>query len=119
MRLTLIALLLSIITGCSGQDKREHSLVGNCEGCEAVLEFGNRQLTSSDTLPGFNNEGPKLKIHGTIYIKDGETPAPEVILYVFHTNREGIYEAPEKHDKYGKLFRSPDSVRLWRTNLSR
>ncbi|MEX0844385.1 MAG: hypothetical protein WD022_03855 [Balneolaceae bacterium] len=66
-------------------------LIGSCEGCEAVFEYGDRELTSVDTLPGFHENEPKIKISGTIYKPDGKTPAEGVILYVYHTNREGEY----------------------------
>ncbi|ELR69457.1 hypothetical protein C900_04989 [Fulvivirga imtechensis AK7] len=64
---------------------------GRCEGCEAVYEYGNKILTSTDTLPGFHEEGPKLKVTGTIFEKDGQTPAENVILYIYHTDQQGIY----------------------------
>ncbi len=64
---------------------------GPCEGCEAVFEYGDRKLTPTDTLPGFEENKPKLKITGTIYKKDEKTPAENVILYIYHTNREGEY----------------------------
>lgn len=66
-------------------------LVGNCEGCEAVFEYDKRVLTDTDTLPGFHQNGPKIKVTGTIYEPDEKTPAVGVILYVYHTNREGEY----------------------------
>lgn len=74
-------------------------LVGRCEGCEAVFEFGERNLTPVDTLPDFHEPGPKLKVSGTIYRPDGTTPARDVILYVYHTNREGVY--PTRGDETG------------------
>ncbi len=64
---------------------------GRCEGCEAVFEFGNRELTSVDTLPDFNDPGEKIKVTGTIYQNDGKIPAEDVILYIYHTDRKGIY----------------------------
>ncbi|MTI89539.1 MAG: intradiol ring-cleavage dioxygenase [Balneolaceae bacterium] len=76
------------------------SLVGGpCEGCEAVFEYGSRELTNTDTLPGFYKHTPKLKITGTIYENDGKTPAEGVILYVYHTNQKGIY--PTTGDEEG------------------
>ncbi len=72
---------------------------GPCEGCEAVFEYGDRELTPVDTLPDFNDPGPKLKVTGTIYMPDGETPAQGVILYIWHTNQEGVY--PRRGDETG------------------
>lgn len=64
---------------------------GACEDCEAVFEFGSKQLNWIDTLPDFNEPGPKLELRGTIYKADGKTPAPDVILYVYHTDQGGEY----------------------------
>jgi protocatechuate 3,4-dioxygenase beta subunit len=51
---------------------------------------------SSDTLPGFHENDPKLKITGTVYLKDGKPPAVNVILYVYHVNRKGVYQPREQ-----------------------
>jgi protocatechuate 3,4-dioxygenase beta subunit len=64
---------------------------GSCEGCEAIFEFGSKKLSRIDTLPDFNDPAPKLEISGTIYQKDGKTPAKDVILYVYHTDQKGVY----------------------------
>ena len=45
------------------------------------------------TLPKFENNKPKLKITGTVFQKDGKTPAENVILYLYHTDRSGIYQS--------------------------
>lgn len=80
------------------QENKEHRLVGgSCEGCEAVLEYGEQDLNAVDTLPEFDSAGNKLKVTGTIYKEDGKTPAENVILYIHHTNAEGIY--PTKGDE--------------------
>ena len=44
-----------------------------------------------DTLPDFSEEGLKIKITGTIFLPDGKTPAENVILYIYHTDQNGIY----------------------------
>jgi protocatechuate 3,4-dioxygenase beta subunit len=67
-------------------------LIGTCEGCEAIFEFGDRSVSAIDTLPDFNKPGEKIRISGTVYESDGTTPADGVILYIYHTNPEGIYE---------------------------
>ncbi len=65
---------------------------GGCEGCEGIFEYGNKRLNPVDTLPLFEENEPKLKIAGTIFEKDGKIPVGDVILYIYHTNRKGIYE---------------------------
>ena len=70
---------------------RQKTLVGGpCEGCEAVFEY-EKELHSIDTLPDLDEKGIPLRISGTVYLPDGKTPAPEVILYLYHTNPQGIY----------------------------
>lgn len=66
---------------------------GRCEGCEAVHEspIPFDQLTEVDTLPDFNEPGPKIEISGVIYQPDGKTPAAGVVLYVYHTDQKGVY----------------------------
>ncbi|HEX6332754.1 MAG TPA: hypothetical protein VFZ78_00930 [Flavisolibacter sp.] len=65
---------------------------GRCEGCEAIylspIPFA--QLNWEDTLPDFNEPGPRLVISGVVYKKDG-TPAKDVVIYIYHTNQEGVY----------------------------
>lgn len=85
----------------SAPDTPDRVVGGPCEGCEAVHEYGNRILSSVDTLPGFSENDPKIKISGTVYNKDGKTPVPNVIIYVYHTNREGIYETQGSETGWG------------------
>ncbi|MEL6132684.1 MAG: hypothetical protein AAFR59_04890, partial [Bacteroidota bacterium] len=86
-----------VLVSCQSQTKTTTQKIvgGPCEGCEALYEYGDRALTQTDTLPGFGETIPQLRITGTIYEKDGKTPADQVILYIYHTNREGIYEKKE------------------------
>ena len=98
IRSLFLLCLLCSIHSCKSQTEgiTTPKLVGApCEGCEAVFEFEERTLSSTDTLPGFSEEGTKIKVSGTIYKPDGKTPAPNVILYVYHTDQDGIYPPGE------------------------
>ncbi|GGG31996.1 hypothetical protein GCM10011532_14340 [Christiangramia forsetii] len=75
---------------------------GPCEGCEAVLEYGDEDLNAVDTLPEFASAENKLKITGTVYKGDGKTPAENVVLYIHHTNAEGIYPTTGKEESWAK-----------------
>ncbi|MEQ8525279.1 intradiol ring-cleavage dioxygenase [Gracilimonas sp.] len=104
MQKILIPLLLFTVYSCSGFAQKsavQHAkLVGGpCQGCEAVLDFGDRNLSSVDTLPEFESNEPKIKLTGTIYERDGVTPAGGVILFVHQTNRKGVY--PTRGDETG------------------
>lgn len=89
-----LMLVFLIPLSCNAQnDKAVTKPVGGpCEGCEAIFEYGDKQLDPVDTLPLFQVNEPKLKISGTVFQRDGKTPAEGVILYIYHTNREGIYQ---------------------------
>lgn len=112
MKRSMIIPVLLILTGfnaCSQnpaatQNKPENTTVhigGRCEGCEAVYEcpVPFDKLNETDTLPDFNDAGPKIEISGIIFQPDGKTPAPGVILYIYHTDQKGVY--PKKADETG------------------
>jgi len=92
---TLIFVILLQAAGCS-QDKAvkpAKHVGGPCEGCEAIFEspIPFKELKSVDSLPDFNMAGPKLEVSGTVYKRDGKTPAKDVVLYVYHTDQTGHY----------------------------
>lgn len=92
-QLLLLSLVLSMLN-CSAQGPKsnQESVVGGpCEGCEALLEYGNRPLSPVDTLPTFQQAEPRMQLFGTVYEADETTPAADVIIYIYHTNREGRY----------------------------
>ena len=93
----VIVLLTLIITCCNGQSKSERKVGGLCQDCEAVLDYKLLKLEPkmTVTLPKFEDNEPKVKITGTVYQKDGKTPAKNVILYVYHTDSNGIYQPGE------------------------
>jgi protocatechuate 3,4-dioxygenase beta subunit len=97
MKSLLLLLLVNIAThlsGCSQANphpsktagKQTKLVGGGCEGCEAIYESPTpfEKLAPVDTLPDFNQPGPKILISGTIYQLDGVTPANDVVLYVYH-----------------------------------
>ncbi len=110
-KLVAVTLLcMACISACTQNQKRESATLtlkpvgGRCEDCEAVLEYKNlnKPLTWIDTLPDFNEPGPKLEVSGTIYKHDGKTPAKDVILYVYHTDQKGEYSVRGDEKDWGK-----------------
>ncbi len=55
-------------------------------------------IKSIDTSAGWLQNGQKLLITGTIYKLDGKTPAPNVILYYYHTDVNGVYAGKQGLD---------------------
>jgi len=94
---TLFVLAMAFTqAGCSQSGKRtraELPVGGGCEGCEAIYEslVSFDKLDEVDTLPDFNEDGPRIEISGVVYKRDGKTPAPGVVLYVYHTDQQGRY----------------------------
>ncbi|MEP6615402.1 MAG: hypothetical protein ABJA57_02430 [Ginsengibacter sp.] len=76
---------------------------GGCEGCEAIFEnkIPFEKLSWTCTLPDFGEAGPKLVVSGIIYKADGKTPAPGVILYVYHTDQTGHYSKKGNEKGWG------------------
>jgi len=69
-----------------------------CEDCEMMLEGMPAEIQSSTLLSPVGEPGEPLKIDGIIYKPDGKTPAPGIILYVYHTDATGRY-TPGKDQK--------------------
>jgi len=89
---------------------------GSCEGCEAIYEspVAFEQLRWTDTLPDYSDAGTKLLITGTVYKPDGKTPAPNVVLYIYHTDQTGHYATKLNETGWGKRH---GYIRGWiRTN---
>jgi protocatechuate 3,4-dioxygenase beta subunit len=110
----LISMLLCCatlsLTCCSQKSSEQKSgkddirVGGSCEGCEAVHEcpVPFDALNEVDTLPDFNDPGPKIEISGVIYHRDGKTPAKNVVLYVYHTDQKGVYPTKGNEKGWGK-----------------
>ncbi len=96
----LLLTIISTLTSCKAQGKK--IVGGACEGCEAIYEYGSKILSSVDTLPEFQQNEPKLKISGTVFKRDGITLAENVIIYIYHTNRHGIYETKGNETGWAK-----------------
>ena len=92
----VMALFLISFQACAQQNR---TLGGRCEGCEAIFEHKG-DLQRVDTLPGFSYNEFGLKIHGTVFEKDGKTPAKNVIIYIYHTDENGVY--PSDGNGWGK-----------------
>lgn len=91
-RFTFLVITIAFgIISCQAQQTPDKTVGGPCEGCEALHEYGSRKLSNTDTLPNFIQTEPKLKITGKVLLKDGKTPAEGVILYIYHTDRTGVY----------------------------
>ena len=101
----LFAVIIISNIGCSQNSTKKSTgndihVGGRCEGCEAIHEspVPFDSLNNLCWLPDWNDKGRKLAINGVVYNADG-TPAPNVIIYVYHTDQTGVY--PKKGDEKG------------------
>ncbi len=95
--LSLVLLTAVSLSACSQNQSQQKKINTSCEGCEAINEspVSFDKLRAIDTLPGFNEPGPKLNVNGVVYKKDGKTPAADVVLYLYQTDQKGIYTPGE------------------------
>ncbi len=80
--------------------------IGSCEDCELMFADMPAQLSWSARLGPANAPGEPMVIRGTIYQRDGKTPAPHVVLYVYHTDHNGNYtpgDAQKNARRHGEL----------------
>lgn len=114
LSITLTVLTLSL-TGCRVQTNESNSntnanrqiVGGGCDGCEIMYVDIPHVINATDTSSGWFEKGQKLIITGTVYKLDGKTPAPNVIIYYWHTDHDGYYAykagLDEKARQHGHL----------------
>ncbi|MGB0524872.1 MAG: intradiol ring-cleavage dioxygenase [Flammeovirgaceae bacterium] len=93
-----ILIFISCRSQSNSNTETERDVGGPCQDCEALLDYKMLSITpeSIDTLPGFRDNEPKIKITGTVFQKDGKTPAENVLLYVYHVDRAGVYQSSDQ-----------------------
>ena len=74
-------------------------LADNYKNRHAIFDYSEKQLNNTDTIPGFNEKAEKLMITGTIYKKDGVTPAKNIILYICQADEDGDYHSKKVNGK--------------------
>lgn len=110
---------IATLNSCQAQKRqRTHTGVvgGGCDGCEGIYEGMPQQLSSQTSIASASEPGERMEISGIIYQVDERTPAPNVILYVYHTDAKGYYSpAPNATN----LARRHGHLRGWlRTGVS-
>lgn len=88
---------LSILVSCNSQPQNRQSQTSNkpvgggCDGCELMYVDMPKQINHIDTSAGWFEKGQQLVVEGTVFQKDGKTPAPGVIIYYWQTDADGLY----------------------------
>ena len=106
MKISILTVgLIMLLTSCANSQTKpqaDYQLVDPCEGCEGVFEYDNKKLSAVDTLPDFNKKGTNIKISGTIFLPDGKTPAKNIVMYLYHTDKDGLYSRKGNETGWGK-----------------
>jgi protocatechuate 3,4-dioxygenase beta subunit len=98
--LTVLAVSHFVLIGCSqSQSASDKKAGGSCEDCQLMYEGMPGNLSWHTDLAGDNEPGEPLVISGTIFKRDGKTPASGVILYVYHTDHRGLYSPDPNQTK--------------------
>jgi protocatechuate 3,4-dioxygenase beta subunit len=78
-----------------------------CEDCELMFVGMPGNINSVDTSRGWFEEGQRLLVRGNVFHSDGSTPATDVLLYYYHTDKKGIYAPgpglPQQARRHGYL----------------
>lgn len=69
--------------------------------CGSAHEAPN-DVTQKAVLAEEKDAGEKLLISGTVFQKDGKTPAPNILIYAYHTNAQGFYGRGNGEHPHGK-----------------
>ena len=64
---------------------------GSFENSEFTYYGIPKSFITSDTSPGWTQNGQKILLTGIVYQQDGKTPVPNVLIYYYHTNTAGKY----------------------------
>ncbi|HTH54511.1 MAG TPA: hypothetical protein VL728_00610 [Cyclobacteriaceae bacterium] len=90
-KIALAFLVIGLMNASYAQSRRDRAVGGGCEACDEMYEGMPQNLSWQTTITDANEPGERMIIKGTIFKKDGKTPAPNVILYVYHTDNKGLY----------------------------
>lgn len=122
-RASMTALAFPLLISCEGSglaQKSQNDMLSRLRrnaqaaGAEAMgaidVPDGVSWRTAFDIV---NDDGEPMIISGTVYKKDGKTPAPNTLIYFYHTDKFGIYgrAGQHKHGKYRGWMLTDDKGR--------
>lgn len=109
---SMSALSLPVFLGCGSKSLadnaasdvlariRENTRPRGAEGMGAIdfpLNVGTKTVLSDE-----KDKGDPMVISGRIFQKDGKTPAPNTLIYLYHTDFEGYYGRKPGEHKHGR-----------------
>jgi len=117
LKINILGFLLLNLISCSGQRGEEKPSLSDDFDKSFPFYFGiTDNITSQDTSSGWEQNGQKILITGTVYKGDGKTPAPNVIIYYYHTDIDGRYIHHSTYNRSmppNKLGQTHGYIRGW------
>ncbi len=80
-----------------------------CEWCGAAEAPAN--LSWQTIVAPADEPGERIRISGTVYQPDGATPAEGIVIYIYHTNAQGVY--PKNTPNDGRMSWRHGYLRGW------
>ncbi len=110
---SMAALAFPLLAGCKGETFASHPAENDVLAAirKNALPAGGQwsgaidfpaDVTWRTVLASAKDEGEPMLISGTVYRADGKTPAPNTLIYLYHTDMYGIYGRAGQH-KHGKF----------------
>ncbi len=77
----------------NGNGTGEKVVGGPCDQCETLFEGmpALNRIGWETTLAGANEPGERLELSGKVFMRDGKSPAADIVLYFHHTDAKGFY----------------------------
>jgi len=126
---TTAAFGLPFMIGCQGNTSahagesetlkriRQNTRPRGAEGMGAI-DFP-LNVRAETVLSNETDRGEPVKIRGTVYKADGKTPAPNTLIYLYHTDFEGYYGRKTNEHKHGRyrgwMLTNPDGTYAFNT----
>jgi protocatechuate 3,4-dioxygenase beta subunit len=113
-RATLAAVALPFFINCKSDtlaQKSEGDILGsirrNALSSEGPGQWNGakdapKNVSWQTVLSKDSDKGEKMLISGTVFEADGKTPAPNVLIYLYHTDIEGYYGRGGNEHRHGR-----------------
>ena len=98
--LHLIFIVSITLSNCSGQADKSRTTIPEDYDTSSPFYYGMPDdVDAEDISPGWNQEGQRILLTGTVFQVDGKTPAPDILMYYYQTNTNGRYIHKEDVDR--------------------
>jgi protocatechuate 3,4-dioxygenase beta subunit len=77
----------------SAKQPGDKTVGGACDRCDIMYEGMPplEKISAVTYLAKPGEPGERMDISGTVFMKDGRTPAKNIVLYLYHTDAKGLY----------------------------